>query len=343
MSQENKKQPEANLSEWKKLYDAASMLKMIEPVTNFHSMDLIALTFPGNKRVYVSLKSEKMILTGLSIFEGEKGLSNLTLALHAKHIGITDDYAAFMNTSLSLKWGDREDLNQKQRDIIKNIGYKYRGRGNWLYFNSLQDGYYPAVLNKKEVAEMTRSITKLCKALDIAYSTKIKVDYRKDLFLEYYYDKKSDAWNTRIINIPIHTYSLTSFDLEGNRDEILSCVKGVSRNQKVLEVDLFYSDRPVQDASNGRTANLKMMAIADHKTKAVVYNSLYSPELDPDFSLFNSVLTYFSNNEIPAKLLVRNEMILKLLDSLSSLLNIEIEIDYPLTAIDQYIAKIREM
>jgi hypothetical protein len=44
---------------------------------------------------------------------------------------------------LQASWEDREELHVRDRETIKALGRKYRGRQAWPLFRSYQPGYAP--------------------------------------------------------------------------------------------------------------------------------------------------------------------------------------------------------
>ena len=71
----------------------------------------------------------------------------------------------YLQNNLTCYWGNREELSVKQRNIIKELGYTYRGKNNWLYFMSFKKGYMPYNLDAEEVAKMTSYLSSLHFAL----------------------------------------------------------------------------------------------------------------------------------------------------------------------------------
>lgn len=56
--------------------------------------------------------------------------------------------------NLTCYWGNRDELTNKQRTVIKELGYKYSGKNQWLYFMSYEPGYWPFNMDE-EVVRMT--------------------------------------------------------------------------------------------------------------------------------------------------------------------------------------------
>ncbi len=83
----------------------------------------------------------------------------------------------FNQRNLTCYWGNRDELTDKQRKIIKNLGYSYRGKNQWLYFLSYEPGYYPYNMDEAEVLRMSGYLQDLELALHYYDETDIKVDF----------------------------------------------------------------------------------------------------------------------------------------------------------------------
>lgn len=51
-----------------------------------------------------------------------------------EQLNLATDYVMFSQNNLTCYWGNREESTNKQRKNIKEMGYKYRGKNQWLYF-----------------------------------------------------------------------------------------------------------------------------------------------------------------------------------------------------------------
>lgn len=98
----------------------------------------------------------------------------------------------FSQKNLTCYWGNREELTDKQRKNIKEMGYKYRGKNQWLYFLSFEPGYYPYNLDQDEVVRMTNYFLNLEVALQQYESAQVDVDFENGemYYLEFNEDKK---------------------------------------------------------------------------------------------------------------------------------------------------------
>lgn len=70
-------------------------------------------------------------------------------------LNLSPEYALFNQKNLTCYWENRDELSNKQRRIIKELGYTFRGKNQWLYFMSNEPGYYPYNMDEEEVMRMS--------------------------------------------------------------------------------------------------------------------------------------------------------------------------------------------
>lgn len=92
---------------------------------------------------------------GVAVYEGYETFNSFLMLTMQERLNLSAEYAMFNQRNLTCYWGNREELTEKQRKIIKELGYRYRGKNQWLYFLSFEPGYYPYQLDQDEVIRMT--------------------------------------------------------------------------------------------------------------------------------------------------------------------------------------------
>lgn len=86
---------------------------------------------------------------GLSVYLGAKGLYQFWEMERADPT--TPPERLLEIPQLQLSFEDRNDLKAKDREIIKELGLKFRGRKAWPMFRSIRPGFIPWFLEAEEV------------------------------------------------------------------------------------------------------------------------------------------------------------------------------------------------
>ena len=135
---------EALLEQWKQLYEAATRIKELKPWEKLWDMDLIAVRSGAKEdTVFYSILGRGGDCYGIAVYEGYEGLNSFLMLPMQQSMNLKPEYVMFNQKNLTCYWGNREELTGKQRKLIKDLGYSYRGKNQWLYFLSFEPGYYP--------------------------------------------------------------------------------------------------------------------------------------------------------------------------------------------------------
>ena len=113
---------EATLEQWKTLYEAATNIKEQKPWEQLWDMDLIGIKYAEEDIVFFSILGHGGDCYGVVVYEGYEGLNSFLMLTMQEQMNLSTEYAMFNQTNLTCYWGNREELSDKQRKIIKDLG-----------------------------------------------------------------------------------------------------------------------------------------------------------------------------------------------------------------------------
>lgn len=76
---------------------------------------------------FVSIFGKRGDCYGITVYEGDDGLNDFMRLTLTDKMNLSAEFAMFSQNNLACYWGNREELSEKQRKTIKELGYKYRG------------------------------------------------------------------------------------------------------------------------------------------------------------------------------------------------------------------------
>lgn len=318
---------EASIESWRKLYEISTEIKKMEPWEYFWDTDVINLS---DEDVYISIFGRNHETYGISIYEGEAGFNKFKILENQALLNLSPHMAMYMQENLTCYWGDREELSKKQRDIIRELGYKYRGRNQWLYFMSFKPNYMPYNFNADEVDRMTTYLTKLKNALDLYIGQKPEVNF-EDSYILCYSDKNKKITEKEI--------NILDFDIDyvqpDNIAELASSLKKLPKKTETLEVDILPLYAAVKDKAYDRPANPTVAMVAEKKSGLVIASEVSSPETDMFENFFNTVVDTFLNYGIPRSINVCNSITGYILEKLCDEMGISLSYEIDLPALDE--------
>lgn len=264
---------EATLEQWKRLYDFGKRFKERKPWQLFCNVDLFAVTPEGKETGYFIIYGNGGYMKGLSLYIGEKGFNSLLGMIKREETGLDELLMMAEQNCISMFYGERDDVPEKQYQIIRQLGMKFRGNGNWLYFERYEPGYQPFILNAGESDTFELYMDKLLDAIEyfLQNSTE-KFSTREPKLYSYY--ETGGQWKGEFVPLPQEKYSCEIIELN---DEVgLRRLKKQKKTDMVWEVDCF-----VEVSGNCREGEEKPlwdknMIVMDHNQHTILSHEILS-------------------------------------------------------------------
>lgn len=286
---------------WADLYEVAEKLKRIQI---WNAMDpeapvLIRLD-KAEVSVLCSVMGSSGICPGISVYQDGEGIASFSRLIHMPL------YAAPMRwdiTCLTLYWGDRLDVPKEQKAMIKDLGLKFRGNGNWPFVVSCKRRYAPASPSKEDLAVLVEALQNLY-MVAVAFATeRMKPEWNGSNALYRYYDKEKDSWSMfwTAWSFPKPEYpQLTITD-----ELFLSRINRRRRNQNLVLADLIDLNASVPD-DTGKLAAVLAFVMLDADHDMILRCDVIPPETQEAEAVIQSFVTYLQEYGRMRRVKVRN-------------------------------------
>lgn len=299
---------EATLEQWKVLYEAATRIKERKPWEQFWDMDLIGVTDgPEGETVFFSILGRGGTCYGIAVYEGFEGLNTFLMLAMRESLNLSPEYAMLNQTNLTCYWGNRDELTDKQRKIIKELGYKYRGKNQWLYFQSYKPGYCPYNLDEEEVLRMSSYLQKLDQALALHEQENINVDFESGNLLLVTYDEGEKTWKQEEAPLPFTSYQFGNLIITD--EELLNKLAKAPGSGLTLEADIVPMGASVSDKAYDRPANPMMAVLGEAASGLIIHCEMTEPDDDPMAVLAEEVLSFILQSGAPKEIRVSNVIV----------------------------------
>ena len=299
---------EATIEQWKELYEAAIRIKEMKPWNKFWDLDIIGIR-EGNEEdtTFYSILGHGGDCYGIVVYEGYEGLNDFMMLTMQEQLNLPTDYVMFSQNNLTCYWGNREELTDKQRKNIKEMGYKYRGKNQWLYFLSFEAGYYPYNLNQDEVIRMTNYFLNLELALRQYESVQVDVDFENGEMYYFEFGEDKESWNFGAKELPFSSFQFGNLIITD--EKLMADLKKVSKCNAVLEADIAILGVSVNDKKYKRPANPATCMIADAKSGMMLKCELQQTEDDTIASLAEELIGFIFQYGAPKEVRVSNVLV----------------------------------
>jgi hypothetical protein len=325
---------EPSLEEWKTLYDAAIEFRKIEPWEWVNETDVFGIQNPKSGEVgYCCIMGELGEVLAMAVYLGTEGLQGYK-QIQKGQIKPDDPDSLYIQDCLMLSFEDKRFVDQEDRQIINELGFKFRGRNSWPLFRSYKPGYFPWFLSRDEALYMTDAL-KQAKEVCLRFkeNKKLLSPPKKNLYLTRVPEKRDgiivwkDEWRE-----PAPLKKVKYSDKTVDEVRIQRIRKTAKPAPVIWEIDFFYTPTPI--AEGERPYFPYAIMLIDRDTGLILDMHLAS-KVGYKKEFLEKFLSCIERMSIlPLEILVRKEEAVNLLESYTSRLNIKLSMVKRLENID---------
>lgn len=299
---------EATLEQWGVLYEAATKIKELKPWEKFWDMDLIGIQKGAEEdTVFFSILGRGGDCYGITVYEGYEGLNSFLMLTMQQSMNLSVEYAMFHQENLTCYWGNRDELTNAQRKVIKDLGYTYRGKNQWLYFLSFVPGYSPYSLDEEEVLRMSDYLQDLVVALQYYNEKNVNVDFENGNMFLGTFCKKKKTWDFEEAPMPFTAFQFGNLLITD--DELLSELAEAQPCNAVLEADVSVLGATITDKKYDRPLNPELVLLGDASSGMIIDFQMIEPEEDAIVVLAEMVVEFIFQHGAPKEIRVSNVII----------------------------------
>jgi len=324
---------EANLEQWKLLYDVAIKLKTLKPWNHLWDIDLTEIVLPEyEESFYCSVMGKAGDCIAIGSYAGVDAINGFYYIIDNPKISLTQ-YIRYQN-NLMCYFGNRDELSSKERKVIKDLGLKFRGKNEWIYFRSFETGYVPYILDQTQVVQLTSVFQQLYMAIKYFVEGKIKVDFESGNILHRKYDDKLKLWLTSEASniIPLRNRMTPVI----NDELLLVKLNKLKICKDEIELDTLYLNFEINDKEFERPILGKLLIIADCKSGMVIDQNMLSPKDEVVQNILGIFINFMMQNGKPKTVYVRDEYIKDYLENLCEKIGVLLKVKGKLKAIDAF-------
>ncbi len=325
------------LTEWRKLYGVALQVKELAPWEWMMEDDLFGVQNPETGELgFVSVMGALGEHLAVAVYLGAAALHNFLEVEDSENE--IEPQRVMEIPQLQASFEDRGELRQEDRQIIKRLGLKFRGRQAWPLFRSYGPGLMPWFLTAAEARFLTCALEQL---LDVAPRFEndelLLWPEGEDEFLVRVPQPKEGEliWEDKIMPVPQPEPTFVPLQMDF---EALERAKGLPHPDREIEVDLVMLPIPIAEKKE-RPFLPYLLLIVDGPSKMIVGTEMLQPR--PSLEAMwgevplNLISTLLRLNFIPSIVRVRSELLIRLLQQLSVELGFQLKQSRELSGVDK--------
>lgn len=328
---ENETAPTADV--WRHLYALMGQVKEMAPWEWMYESDVFAVQDPQSQEFYfISVMGNLGEHLSIAVYLGSRNYSRLLNFAERAGEGASGEELLEI-AHLQASFEDRDQLTTRDRDVIKQLGLKFRGKMAWPLFRSYRAGFAPWHLEADEARILTLALEQLLDVAPRFGDEEIDFPEERGLFLIRKLGNEG-RWQDQIGTIPPAEPESVDIEIPKVRAD---AVRRLRRNHNVLEADLFLM--PGMFGERGSRPQMAyIFMVVDKNSGAILAGEpLYAETTFADMLAEvpkRMVEICLKMQGVPAEIQVGSERVEWLLSSLSSIMDCKIKRVRHLRALD---------
>jgi hypothetical protein len=314
--------------QWRRLYESVVRIKEISPWEWMTETDIFGVRRPETGELgFVSVMGMLGEHYAVSLYLGSEGIHGF---LDLQEMGpLADPEALIQIPQLQASFENREELDKRDRQIIKELGLKFRGRKSWPMFGSYHPSLFPWFLDAGEMRFLSLALEQLA---DVAPRFREDSSLLEPSSGESYLlraprqEGEKLLWEDASIGVPPLDAPPIVVEMDVAKIEAL---ERLPRGEMRLEVDFFMIPAPIQDKGD-RPYFPHMLLVVDAGSGMVLGIELLTPHPSPEamWGLVPEALAVrlLALELAPEKVSVDSELLFELLEPLAGEARFDLEL-----------------
>lgn len=265
--------------EWRRALDAALAFRDAAPWTWMTEENMFGVQNPETGVTYYAcVLGELGEMTALALYEGAEGLNGLW---RMRTENLADPMEALiLQRCLMVSFEDREVLEPADRDVLKSLGIKVRGRGAWPMLRSYLPGYAPWRVTGAQARFLALALEQALAMAGRFGGDPALLPFVPPGGAYLVRTRQGDGTWADERRVPeAASEPETAQEVVVDTERLSQLKETLPMTRGVLEMDFFLSPNAIQDEDGGRPFFPVILMAADQDSGLIVGNDLSRPDV----------------------------------------------------------------
>lgn len=350
-----------NKAIWQEMYRAAERVRDLKAWEWMDATDMFCVVNPEKPDEYAfCAMTNNEEYRCLMIFQGMEGYDNYYGMLDAHHAQHQTSIfnMGFMLKGWMVEFTNADEMNHSSKETLKNLGIKYRGKGNWVDISDKQPGYLHWYVKEEDVPFITICLNQFfeialkAETEGVAFLHRPNPDYQT-LLSEYNEEEEDEErqeaenWGDQelILSKQAHhkkddkwQWQETYLDLDDdqyiiNSHRIVPSVMAAAAKKKLPKRDncILYGmniiPTPVQGDENDAPALIFVTVFLQYGNNAIIHQDINTIGNIAERFEHNLLETFETMGHIPSQIVVNMDIAADWLEAYAEFFDIELIIE----------------
>ena len=326
------------LDKWRELYDLAGKIKRLAPWKGLWDSDLFIISLPQYPEpFYCSTMGRNGECFAIGVYPGSRGINSYIRMIEASR---TDPpFITGLTQVCSLcYYGNREEVTEQDREIYKALDVKFRGSNEWIYFRSMEPGYFPWYLDSEHVDSMIAVLGQYIEAYLYWLTLPKQDDPDADIIIRRFYSVEKEQWENiydTINSIECKTNKVTITD-----DLFVSRLKKQKLILQSIEYDCVYLPFQIREKKSDRPVMPWILLLADRKSGYVLNQHMGSPQDSIANAVLGMITEYINKYGRPTDIYIRDEWMAEYTEDFCKKIGIKLHVKKTMHAMNRIITQL---
>lgn len=202
------KHTQTQQGEWVRLVESAVRIKQLAPWQWMNEDDVFGITHPETGEIgFISVMGALGQHVAVAVYLGSPAFAKFIALQHAPP-DVLDEYPELLLEipQLQASFEDRDNLEDWDRQLLRSLNLKFRGRKAWPRFQSFRPGFMPWRLEPDEIRFLALALEQLEQVAPRAHADRsfLQGEDTSPFFLRACHTKeeKIGEWEDRYVRIP---------------------------------------------------------------------------------------------------------------------------------------------
>lgn len=324
-----------NTKEWKRLYQLAAEIKKAEPWAYMREDQLFCFIDPeSQKPCMVSVMGKLGEHLSVTVYIGALSIHNI-LSVYTYGENERTAELILSTTQVQLSFENRNDIEKRDYQIIKDLGLKFRGRQAWPIFRGIWPSHTPFFIEQAEAKILICGLEQLLEVIpQFKNSPETIPAFSSGELL--FRVQENNKWMSENRPQPNAAFETIDVEIEIKDIELLD---EMPRVKNIIEIDSFINMAGIYGRRDERGVITHMLMVVDGESGMVLGHELLDPSdgMDEMWSVVpQALIEIFTEHEIvPETVWIRSPLIYNLCKPVFDKLRIEMKMVFELPMLDE--------
>jgi hypothetical protein len=316
----------------KKLYALMARVKELKPWEKLWDTELILIELPDREEpVICSVMGKGGESFGVLVYSGFESIISFFRMVEEES---SNPFVALgYQDCLLCQLGARDELFPEERTRLKDLGIRFRGKHDWVYFRKIKPGCQPWIINSGDADHLIEVLGRFIEAYG-AFAGGLAVNFEANEVLTHRYSETDKRWITLAGEMPPIPIRMNEFRVEGSEVEPLRFKKQL---KNAVEIENLYFPQVLERNEEGVPLLMRLGVIVNNKSGVILDQRFLGAGEDGERQMLDMFINFVVDQGRPETVMVRDKFAAATLKDFCGKIGVKLVHSKGLPKVDEFV------